>query len=405
MNGCKNSLCHVAEGLLASAVFRGTLQKPLLSHFLDFCTTDRARSARLADYGKFVAEIYAAGGNLADALRRIVFEDENVYVVARANGQSVPAPVREAAERELALFSALTALAAADFAAALENGGEREAKSTENLLPHYDTERVEFSAEYEARLCEIGKHGYGIFASHGMFRLDERGEIVAVESADPIKMEQFVGYASERAQVLANTKALLAGRPAANALLCGDAGTGKSSTVKAVANYLYDEGLRLIEVRKDQLFRLPHIMGRIRHNPLKFILFIDDLSFDRNDDCFGMLKAILEGSASAKASNAVIYATSNRRHMVRETFGDREGGDVHRNDTMQETMSLSERFGLVVRFYRPEKKLYLDIVHELAARHGITRDREVLDVEAEAFALRRGYRSARCAEQFVKSLL
>ncbi|MBQ3482925.1 MAG: ATP-binding protein [Clostridia bacterium] len=405
MNGYQNDLGRVAEGLLASAVFRGVLDKPLFAHFLGFCSPARTREERLADYGKFVAEIYDAGGDLADAVRRIVFENENVYVVTCANGNAVPSPIRDSAARELALLSDFAALTAADFAAALENSTERDAKSTELLLPHYVAERVDLAAEYEARLCEIGKHGYGIFASHGMFRLDAAGEILPVESADPITMEQFVGYESERAQVLANTMALLEGRPAANALLCGDAGTGKSSTVKAVANYLFDEGLRLIEVRKDQLFHLPRIMGRIRHNPLKFILFIDDLSFDRNDDCFGMLKAILEGSASAKAPNAVIYATSNRRHMVRETFGDREGGDVHRNDSMQETMSLSERFGLVVRFYRPEKKLYLDIVHELAARHGITRDRELLDVEAEAFALRRGYRSARCAEQFIKSLL
>jgi predicted AAA+ superfamily ATPase len=146
-------------------------------------------------------------------------------------------------------------------------------------------------------------------------------------------------------------------------------------------------------------------MAKISGNPLKFIIFIDDLSFNKNNDDFSMLKAALEGSASVTAENAVIYATSNRRHIIKESFGDREGDDVHRNDTMQETLSLSERFGLTVLFSKPDKNLYLRIVRELARRSGITMDEKELDVKAEAFALRKGSRSARCAEQFVDSLL
>ena len=146
-------------------------------------------------------------------------------------------------------------------------------------------------------------------------------------------------------------------------------------------------------------------MGKVSENPLKFIIFIDDLSFNQNDDNFSMLKAALEGSASAKADNSVIYATSNRRHIIKESFGDRDGDDVHRNDTLQETLSLSERFGLVVLFSKPDKKLYLEIVHELAERNKIQMDISELDIKAEAFALRRGNRSARCAEQFIESLM
>ena len=203
---------------------------------------------------------------------------------------------------------------------------------------------------------------------------------------------------------MANSEAFLAGKPAANVLLYGDAGTGKSSTVKAVANNFFEEGLRLIEVRKNQLLLLPRVMGEISGNPLKFIIFIDDLSFNGNDDDFSMLKATLEGSASAKAKNAVIYATSNRRHIVRETFSERAGDELHRNDTMQENISLSARFGLTVLFAKPEKKLYLEIIHELAERNGIEVTQE-LETKAEAFALQRGYRSARCAEQFIESLI
>ncbi|MBQ5823510.1 MAG: DUF815 domain-containing protein, partial [Clostridia bacterium] len=147
------------------------------------------------------------------------------------------------------------------------------------------------------------------------------------------------------------------------------------------------------------------IMGEIADNPLKFILFIDDLSFSTDDDGFAALKAVLEGSAAAKTPNAVIYATSNRRHMVKETFSSREGDDIHRRDSMEEMLSLSARFGLTVLFAKPNKELYLKIVHSLAQAKDITLDKAELDIRAEAFALNKGGRSARTAGQFVDSLL
>jgi predicted AAA+ superfamily ATPase len=238
-----------------------------------------------------------------------------------------------------------------------------------------------------------------------MFSVSDDGTLEPITSADRISLDRFVGYKEERQKVLGNTEAFLSGRPAANILLYGDAGTGKSSTVKAIVNEYFDRGLRLIELRKDQLHALPYVMGKISENPLKFIIFIDDLSFNQNDDNFSMLKAALEGSASAKAKNAIIYATSNRRHIIKEVFSDRDGDDVHRNDTMQENLSLSERFGLTVLFAKPDKKLYTEIVKELAARSHIEMDENELIIKAEAFALRRGNRSARCAEQFIDSLI
>ena len=237
-----------------------------------------------------------------------------------------------------------------------------------------------------------------------MFRVEEDA-ICPVPAADPISLEMLIGYEEEHQKVIENTRALVEGRPAANVLLCGDAGTGKSSTVKAVSNLFFAQGVRLIELRKDQLTKLPMVMGHIADHPLKFIIFIDDLSFNKNDDSFSMLKAALEGSASAKAPNAVIYATSNRRHIVKETFSDRMGDDVHRADTMQELISLSDRFGLTVYFEKPSKSLYLQIVHELAQRSGIDLAGAELDQRAEAFALGKGNRSPRAAEQFVQSLL
>ena len=207
-----------------------------------------------------------------------------------------------------------------------------------------------------------------------MFYINEEGTIVPVQNPDEISLSDLYDYKREQTIILDNTKALLEGFPAANILLTGDAGTGKSSTVKAVANELADNGLRIIEVRKEQLHKIPKILDELTENPLKFILFIDDLSFTKDDDNFSALKAILEGSVSAKSGNVVIYATSNRRHLVKENFSDREGDDVHFNDTMQELLSLSERFGIQLTFSRPDKATYLDIVHNLADKQGIIYD-------------------------------
>lgn len=381
--------------LCMSGVFRGVLDKPLFSHLSSYFCEGVERSDKIKAYASFASEIYKNGGSLTDLVCRLVFEDENVYVKARAHGGECNANIVAAVEHELSVFERFAALTPSDFARDL---------GVDYVSP-FSSHKVDIAAEYEARIRDIDKHGYGIFSSHPMFRLNGERELVPIVSADKTTLDKFVGYENERSRVIKNTLAFVEGRPAANVLLCGDAGAGKSSTVKAVANAFYDKGIRLIELRKDQLSNLPYVMGKVSENPLKFIIFIDDLSFNSNDDNFSMLKAALEGSASAKADNAVIYATSNRRHIVKETFSDREGDDVHRNDTLQENLSLSERFGLVVLFQKPNKELYLNIVHELAARAGVTLPREELDIKAEAFALRRGNRSARCAEQFVESLL
>ena len=391
----ESKLQQLYNKMCFTSVFIGVMQKPLLKAFSAFVCAKENEEKRRA-YAAFVSLVYENGGSLTKLLQQEIAEDENVYIKSAARGEKVPACMEKAIKTELALFSEFAALKPADFA--LEMG------VLETEIPAFDSVNADMGVFYRKRIKNISRYGYGIFSSRGMFRLSDEKQIEAIVSADKIGMDTFIGYEEEREKVVANTRAFVEGRPAANTLLCGDAGTGKSSTVKAVANAFFDEGVRLIEIRKDQLSLLPYVMGKISGNPLKFIIFIDDLAFNRSDDNFSMLKAALEGSASAKAENAVIYATSNRRHIIKESFSDRDGDDVHRNDTLQETLSLSERFGLVVLFSKPDKKLYLEIVHELAKTHGVQMEQAELDVQAEAFALRKGNRSARCAEQFIDSL-
>ena len=187
-----------------------------------------------------------------------------------------------------------------------------------------------------------------------------------------------------------------------NVLLYGDAGTGKSSSVKAIANEFAADGLRLVEVKKNQLYQIPALLDSLAQNPLKFILFIDDLSFSANDDNFAALKAILEGSVGGRSQNVVVYATSNRRHLIKETLSDRSGDDIHEADTRQELMSLSARFGLTVTFQRPDKVRFEEILLDLARQYGVQMPSDQLFIKGEAFAIRAGGRSPRVAKQFIE---
>ncbi|MDR0889568.1 MAG: ATP-binding protein [Oscillospiraceae bacterium] len=385
----------IAPALGAVVVFRRLVQQAPLQALRAFLLCD-ADAAQLAQrYGAFVSALIAYDFSLSAFLQTALAEDENEYVIACA-GSAEPSPrLRQCAVAELTLLSELTQLDA---------NALRERICFDGYLPEFENTPVDLLSFYEKRLADVKRVGYGVFAWHTMFRM-ENGEITPVSNADRIEISDLTGYEQQRQLVIENSKALLAGKPAANVLLSGSAGTGKSSTVKAVVNLLAPEGLRLIELRKEQILLLPALMAKLKSNPLKFVIFIDDLSFSDRSDAFSTLKAILEGSTAARGDNVAIYATSNRRHLVRENFAERSGDDVHREDTMQELLSLSDRFGLVVRFYRPDKALFLRIVRALAEEKGVALAGEVLDARAEAYALRRGGRSPRIAAQFTDSLI
>jgi predicted AAA+ superfamily ATPase len=382
--------------LRSLAIFRALLDDPVVSTlcaFLEQTDTVKAVSA----YADFVAALYRTEKRtLAGHIESIVWHDENVYI--RMIGRGVqPWPEIEAdVWAELEVLQAVADLTPETLRTGLDWDG---------YLPGFAVKQINLAQSYRQRCENIGKFGYGIYAKYHMFYVNPENKIVPVRNPDRTQLSSLVDYEREKKIIVDNTLALLEGKPAANILLTGDAGTGKSSTVKAVVNELRDRGLRILEVRKEQLHGIPGILDELSCNPLKFILFIDDLSFQKDDDNFSALKAILEGSVSAKSRNVVIYATSNRRHLVKETFSDRDGDDIHRNDTMQEIISLSERFGIQITFQKPNKQTYLDIVRHLADERGVRYDPTELEIQAERFALGRGGRSARAATQFVDSLI
>ena len=383
-----------AAALASIVVFRGVREGNVLRALRAFLQSPGKVTEQVERYTDFVSALFEHGYNWSRYLLDAAAEDENPYVILRAKGEPIPSALEACVRGELEILQRLSDMTA---------DGLRKHIGYEGYLPAFESEKLDFAAEFEKRIVKVRTTGYGVYARHVMFRVVD-GEIVPVHTPDRTDIQSLIGYERERQQLIDNTMALLEGRPAANTLLVGDAGTGKSSSVKAVVNMLADRGLRLIELKKDELLAIPAIMEHLRDNPLKFVLFIDDLSFGKNDDTFSAMKAILEGSVSVRAANTVIYATSNRRHLVKESFADREGDDVHRNDTVQDTVALSDRFGLTILFTKPSKALYLQIVHALCAAKNIETDAE-LDVKATAFALRKGGMTPRAAEQFTDSLL
>lgn len=375
------------------AIFINVLQDKTINDLC--CLLSDKDEAFLNSYGWFISRLYSENVNLSEYILKKVLEDENFYIAGKAAGKEFDPLIEETVENELKIFQELSQVTSAEIKAEIGYDG---------FLPEWRTSDIDFVKEYKSRIENIGRYGYGKFAQNRMFIL-RKGAIVPVKHPDPQRLSSLFGYERERKAVIDNTLALLSGKPAQNVLLYGDAGTGKSSTVKAVVNEFADKGLRLIEITKEQLRDIPDIIESISANPLKFIIFIDDLSFVSGEDCFGALKATLEGSVSARTGNTAIYATSNRRHLVKESFSDRDGDDVHRNDSMQETLSLSARFGLRVNFSKPDKKSYVQIAQELAAQHGIDIDSETLALKAEQFAMQGSGRSPRTARQFVNQLI
>ncbi len=255
--------------------------------------------------------------------------------------------------------------------------------------------------------------GVGAFGLNKAFRLKELpGEIVEfnpINNMDPVVLDDLIGYDLQKEKLIANTKAFVEGKKANNVLLFGDSGTGKSTSIKAIVNEFYKDGLRMVEIYKHQFRLLSQLISQIKNRNYKFIIYMDDLSFEDDESDYKYLKAVIEGGVETKPDNVLIYATSNRRHLIKETWKDRrdveQDGDIHRSDTMEEKLSLANRFGVTIGYYKPSRQEYYNIVKELAEKEGIVMADEELFKEADKWELYHGGISGRTARQFVHYLL
>lgn len=256
-------------------------------------------------------------------------------------------------------------------------------------------------------------YGVGMFGLNKAFRIEECGDnnirFRAINNMDKVVLSDLVGYEIQKQKLVENTEAFVEGRKANNVLLFGDSGTGKSTSIKAIVNEYYDQGLRMIEIYKHQFKDLSNVIAQIKNRNYRFIIYMDDLSFEEFEIEYKFLKAVIEGGVETKPENILIYATSNRRHLIKETWNDRSdvenSNGMHRSDTMEEKLSLVNRFGVTINYSKPSQKEYFEIVFELAHKAGIKMGEDELKLEANKWELSHGGISGRTAQQFINHLM
>ncbi|MGN0815010.1 MAG: ATP-binding protein [Candidatus Coproplasma sp.] len=358
-------------------VLRGLDASPLFSAFAK------------GDRNEFLYELYKCGAerNFKEYLCELILTDENAFSLACARGEAPSVYLANAYVNDINLI----------FDAVEKFDDCNQFRKGDYTLPFVVSSQPDIFTRTLAKYYKA--HGYGQFIRNRAFTYCD-GKLVPVENVRKIQLSDLKDYESEKKAFCDNVENFISGLPFSNTLLYGDRGTGKSSTVHAALNKYFDKGLRIIELDKENMLSIPAVRDAIAHNPLKFIIFIDDLSLGEYDDKVSSLKASLEGSVSGDSHNAMIVATSNRRHIVKEYFSDRENS-VHPSDSMAEQLSLSDRFGLTVMFSSTDKSKYLSIVMQLADDRDLKTEREKLESLAERWALIKGGRSPRRARQFV----
>ncbi len=375
------------KNIRSLTVLRSILQDRVFGAFI--AAKENADEERTAE---FINEVLAAGAenNFTAYVCDRILMDENIFSVCCAAGKTPSDYLKNAYLRDIKVILSYIADYTNDNPALFGTGC---------AVQPFDREGQQLYIQLKKF---YKKYGCGQFIKYRAFGF-ENGELVPVKNPPEITLDDLKGYKNEKNTIDRNIVNFLRGLPYGNMLLYGDRGTGKSSTIHAMLNKYWKNGLRIVELNKENMLDLPKVRQAIMENPLKFIIFIDDLSLNENDDKISGLKAALEGSVSGKTANTMIVATSNRRHIVKENFSDRENS-VHFNDSMQEQLSLSDRFGITVMFSSTDKAQYLEIVRNLAADLGLEADAE-LETLAERWALVKGGRSPRRAKQFVELAL
>ena len=350
---------------------------------------------------------YASGNLWQNYLTHFILSNENFFSLSCERQESPSGSLKDVAIHDFEAFMKLFGLY--------------------NEHMHYISD-FHSTGQENTRVCEISKaiaectsahkiydivtnfyrrHGIGKLAFHRAFRFDGQA-LQPVEHVGDVRLSDIVGYDAQKAELTANTEAFVSGRPANNVLLYGDGGTGKSTSVKALLNEYADRGLRVIEIYKHQFRDILKLTEMLRERNYKFVLFIDDLSFEEGEVEYKYLKAVIEGGIETRPENILIYATSNRRHIVREIWKDRDdmehNGDIHRSDTVEEKLSLASRFGIAINYSSPDRKMYHEIVRSLAENAGLEVNDELL-AGADRWEIRHGGKTGRAARQYIDYLL
>ncbi len=384
------------------SAFRSLLDTPMLKDALQLLDAAARRDGEgaLAAYDQMFyllkAEGYSGLGTwMWDTLRYT----ETPYGDLAGSGRS-DSELEGAARRDVDALLQLARLGAEDIRVALKPILTEEYVSVLDNLPAWET-GVPFT--FEELSAFYRENGAGLYAKYRAF-LWEEGQLVPVADPDCPHPVELLGYDQQRKQVLDNTRLLVEGKPSNNVLLFGDGGTGKSATVKSMLYLPGMENLRLIEIQKENLVGMPRLIRSLAGRRQSFILFIDDLAFDQDDKTYSSLKTILEGGLERRPLNVAIYATSNRRHLVRQTFSDRAGDEVDAFETISEKTALAERFGLRIPYMTMSKSEYLALIDHLAGLYHVEMNREVLHAKAMEWEIRHAGRTPRVARQFIASL-
>lgn len=389
-------------------VYNSVLEDTLIDNFryiLDTSLKEESIDEIVAAWSDMVNCLYNEEylGDWAKYINNLILFDDNYFSLKCAKGEydSLNNNIKTAGFNDIDVLIELSRIECSDFKDMLYFKFPYD-KDIIDSLASFDTISKKLSRE---EIVDYYKtNGIGFFAKFKAFKFNSDCDIEPVCNPDDVKLQDLKHYKDEQNIVIENTIGFLKGKPYNNVLLYGDRGTGKSSTVKAILNEYCKDGLRVIQVCKENLAHLDILMRKIADIPLKFIIFIDDLTFNENDDNFGALKAVLEGSLAKQPENMVIYATTNRRHLVKESFSAREGDEIHLADTIDETVSLSDRFGITVTYTLPNRDKFLDIVREIKKDRGLQISDEELIFGAEKFALSKGNRSPRLAKQYIDYL-
>lgn len=395
-------------------VYRNLLQDEVIKKLMAFAK-DECPKLRGDLAGELIvkAEELGLAGNLLNSyIIHLVSFDNNVFSrTAEKTGGKVGASLLKAAAYDITILKKVFRQSQqCGFDSIVLSYNPTYQKRDNNIAEVQDwlldsTDR--YSAEQVAALlCEhYARYGYSEMAGCRAFRWDKQKGLVGVRHIDPIRLEDIVGYERQKKTLLRNTEAFLAGKPAHNVLLVGARGTGKSSSVKALANRYYEDGLRLIEVTKNDLQDLSAVMNAARQWGKKFILFIDDLSFEESELGYKQLKSVMDGGLETRPDNVLIYATSNRRRLIRESWQDRAGDEVHHQDTIHEKISLADRFGITLTYPSPNQDEYLKIVEDIARKNNVDLPSVELRAQALRWEMAHSGRSGRIARQFVDDLI